>query len=50
MGAFNGAKAGGQEFTSDGEEETGDFILEFVPHRYLNAKGGTAHSMYRGLN
>ena len=44
MGALHGANACGQEFASDGEEEAGDFIQEFIPHRYLNAKGGVAHS------
>ena len=37
MGGLYGAKAGGQEFASDGEEEAGDIILEFIPHYYLNA-------------
>ena len=30
---------------SDGEEKSGDFIMEFVPHRYLNAKGRAAHPL-----
>ena len=29
---------------SDGEEETRDFIQEFVAHSYLNAQKGAAHS------
>jgi hypothetical protein len=32
-----GAKACGQEFTAEGEEEAGNFIQEFIPHYYLNA-------------
>ena len=50
MGALHGAKAGGQEFASDGEEKTGDFIKKFIARKYLNAKGGAAHSWYRGLS
>jgi hypothetical protein len=44
MGGFYGAKAGGQEFTPDGEEKAGDVIQEFIPHKYLNAKGRAAYS------
>ena len=45
MGGLHGAKACGQELTSDGKEETGNFILEFIPHKYLNAKGRAAHPL-----
>ena len=39
-----GAKACGYEFASYGEEEAGNFIQEFIPHNYVNAKDGAAHS------
>ena len=44
MGTLDGAKACGQEFTPDGKKEARDFILEFIPHNDMNAKGRAAHS------
>jgi hypothetical protein len=45
IGGLHGAGAGGQEFAAEGEEEAGNFFKEFIPHRFMNAKGRAAHPL-----
>ena len=45
MGGLYGAKAGGQQFTAEGEKEAGDIVQEFIPHIYMNAKGRNCSPM-----